>query len=127
MLKERRLLAETVATQLFEAEAAIDAAIAATAALATLLPQVRSTGAIGACISQDALLKAMQTCTELVQARGTIVATHKSLAVAQKQIGLGAVNFGGFVRKEDFGVPGDDGGETGSQTSSPTGRMLRAA
>ena len=125
MLKERRLLAETVAEQLFAAEAAIDAAIAATAALATLMPQVRQTGAIGACISQDALIKAMQTCTELVQARGTIVETHKALSVAQKQIGLGAVAFGGFVQKSDDGIPGAGPGATRHLT--PVASMVRAA
>ena len=39
MLKERRQVAETIAAQLFAAEAAIDAAIAATATLAATMMQ----------------------------------------------------------------------------------------
>ena len=57
----------------------------------------------------------MTTCAKLVEARSAIVATHKALRVAQKQIGLDAVNFGGLVTKI-AGVP-DEG---------PSGRHLFA-
>ena len=99
MLKERRALAQTVADQLFAAEAAIDAAIAATAALTGLMPAIRADVGISALIGQDALLQAAQTCAELVQARGSIVATHRALTTAQHEMGLGAVMFGGLVSK----------------------------
>ncbi len=99
MLKERRLLAQSVANQLFAAEAAIDAAIAATATLTGLMPAIRADAGLSALIGQDALLQASQTCAELVQARGSIVATHKALTVAQHERGLGAVMFGGLVTK----------------------------
>lgn len=98
MLKERRALAQTVADQLFAAEAAIDAAIAATATLTGLMPAIRADAGISALIGQDALLQAAQTCAELVQARGSIVATHKALTVAQGEMGLGAVMFGSFAK-----------------------------
>ena len=99
MLKERRLIAEQVAQQLFAAEAAIDAAIAATAALTGLMPSIRQAAGISAHIGQDALAEAAETCSMLVRARSSIVATHNALTVAQKQMGLGAVNFGGLVDK----------------------------
>jgi hypothetical protein len=99
MLKERRLIAEQVAQQLFAAEAAIDAAIAATATLTGLMPSIRQTAGLSAQIGQDALAEAAETCAMLVRARGSIVATHNALTVAQKQMGLGAVNFGGLVIK----------------------------
>lgn len=99
MLKERRAIAQNVADQLFAAEAAIDAAIAATATLTGLMPSVRADAGISALIGQDALLQASQTCAELVRARGSIVATHKALTIAQHEMGLGAVMFGGLVDK----------------------------
>ena len=99
MLKERRQVAETVAAQLFAAEAAIDAAIAATATLAATIPAVTAEIRVGACVGQDALIEAMASCARLVEARSSIVASHRALSVAQKQIGLGAVNFGGWVDK----------------------------
>ena len=101
MLKERRAIAQSVADKLFAAEVAIDAAIAATAALAGLMPSIRTEAGISALIGQDALMQASQTCMELVQARGSICATHKALTVAQQQMGLGAVAFGGLVDKPD--------------------------
>jgi hypothetical protein len=46
-------------------------------------------------IGQDALMAAMATCQQLVQARASIIETHAHLRTAQKQVGLGAVNFNG--------------------------------
>lgn len=121
MLKERREVAQTVAEQLFAAEAAIDAAIAATAALTAAMVTARQTINIGACIGQDSLTHAAKTCAELVQARGSIVASHAALAVAQKQIGLGAVNFGGWVDKAGVG-PSEEGRQTGQLRAVPSAR-----
>lgn len=99
MLKNRRAAAQGVAEQLFAAEVAIDAAISATAALAGLMPQARQEAGVAAEIGQDALLKASETIAMLVRARAQIVETHSALAVAQRNMGLGAVNFGGLVDK----------------------------
>lgn len=99
MLKERRLIAQNVADQLFAAKAAIDAAIAATATLTGLMPSVRADAGILALIGQDALLQASQTGAELIHACGSIVAAHKALTVAQHEMGLSAVMFGGLVTK----------------------------
>jgi len=104
MLKERRLIAQNVADQLFTAEAAIDAAIAATATLTGLMPSVRSSAGLSALVGQDALLQASQTCAELVRARSSIVATHKALTVAQQEMGLGAVMFGSYVKPFDMAL-----------------------
>ncbi|WP_185965033.1 hypothetical protein [Glacieibacterium frigidum] len=111
MLKERRAAAQQVADQLFAAEAAIDAAIAATATLAALMPTVRTQAGAGACIGQDALLKAVATIGKLSDARTEIVATHAALRVAQRQIGLDAVAFGGMVEK--IGTPPGENGPQG--------------
>jgi methionine synthase II (cobalamin-independent) len=93
MLKERRQAAETVAEKLFVAEAAIDAALAAVAALTASMPEATKTAKIHTHICQDALAKAMESCAKLVQARASIIGTHDALYVAQKTIGLGKVTF----------------------------------
>lgn len=94
MLKQRRLAAETVAEALFAAERAIDDAIAQTAALAGLMPATRQDAKLSAMIGQDALMSAIQTMQSLGLARDNIVATHKHLTTAQRDIGLQAVSFG---------------------------------
>lgn len=99
MLKERRLAAESVAEQLFAAEAAIDAAIAAVAMLTATMPRARMDANLAPMIGHDAMMKAAQTCNSLMEARGSICATHEALSVAQKQIGLGAVAFGSLTKE----------------------------
>ena len=95
MLKERRLAANKVAEQLFVAESAINAAVSAVAQLAAIMPMAAQEANLSACIGQEALINAMATCQQLVEARSRIIATHASLRAAQTQIGLDAVNFMG--------------------------------
>lgn len=95
MLKERRIAAEQVAAALFEAEAAIDAAVSKTALLTGVMPSLRRQAGASALIGQDALERASQAMAALAQARRAIVETHKELSVVQGQIGLGAVALGG--------------------------------
>jgi len=91
MLKQRRLVAEQIAGALFEAEAAIDAAITKTAALTGVMPSLRKEAGASALIGQDAVERASQAIMALADARRAIVETHKELSIAQTQIGLGAV------------------------------------
>ena len=98
MLKQRRMVAEQVASALFEAEAAIDAALAKTAALTGMMPMMRREVGASALVGQDAVERASQAIAALADARRAIVETHKELSVVQGQIGLGAV------------AVGDDGG-----------------
>jgi len=91
MLKQRRMVAEQIAGALFEAEAAIDAAIAKTAALTGVMPSLRKEAGASALIGQDAVERASQAIMALADARRAIVETHKELSIAQTQIGLGAV------------------------------------
>jgi hypothetical protein len=101
MLKERRLAANKVAEQLFAAEAAIDAAVAAVAQLTAVMPVATQEANLAACIGQEALMGAMQTCQQLIEARARIIATHASLRQAQTRIGLDAVNFMGRCPPEE--------------------------
>ena len=125
MLKQRRLLGQQLADQLFAAEAAIDAALAATATLAAMMPTARQEAGVAACMGQDAILSVIQTCGDLGQARSNIVATHRALAAVQKQAGLGAVNFGGWVDKE--ADPADVRSPSGTRQLTPVARVDRAA
>jgi hypothetical protein len=91
MLKQRRMVAEQIASALFEAEAAIDAAITKTATLTGVMPSLRKEAGASALIGQDAVERASQAIMALADARRAIVETHKELSIAQTQIGLGAV------------------------------------
>lgn len=91
MLKQRRMVAEQIAGALFEAEAAIDAAITKTAMLTGIMPSLRKQAGASALIGQDAVERASQTIMALAEARRAIVETHKELSICQTQIGLGAV------------------------------------
>jgi hypothetical protein len=91
MLKQRRMVAEQIAGALFEAEAAIDAAITKTAALTGVMPSLRKEAGASALIGQDAVERASQAIMALAEARRAIVETHKELSIVQTQIGLGAV------------------------------------
>lgn len=93
MLKERRLAANKIAEQLFAAEAAIDAAVSAVAQLTAVMPLASQEAHLAACIGQDALMNAMETCQQLVQARARIINTHAALREAQIKVGLGQVMF----------------------------------
>ena len=95
MLKERRMVAEQVAGALFEAEAAIDAALSKTAHLTGVMPSLRRQAGASALIGQEALESASQAIMALAEARRAIVETHKELSVVQGQIGLGAVRMAG--------------------------------
>ena len=94
MLKQRRLIADQVAASLFEAEAAIDVALAKTAKLAGVMPSLRQDAGLSALIGQAAVERASDAIAALALARRAIVETHKELSLAQQQIGLGAVMFG---------------------------------
>jgi hypothetical protein len=85
------MVAEQVAGALFEAEAAIDAAIAKAAALTGIMPQLRREAGASALIGQDAVEHASQAIVALTDARRSIVETHKQLSIVQAQIGLGAI------------------------------------
>ena len=94
MLKQRRMIADQVAANLFEAEAAIDAALAKAAQLAGVMPALRTDAGLSALIGQDAVERASEAILALAQARRAIVETHKELDLAKTQIGLGAVMYG---------------------------------
>jgi hypothetical protein len=114
MLKQRRMVAEQIAGALFEAEAAIDAALSKTAALTGAMPALRRSAGASALIGQEAVEHASHAIMALAEARRAIVEAHKELSICQGQIGLGAVMI-------------DAGGDKPPVNASLTGgRRLRA-
>jgi hypothetical protein len=106
MLKQRRMVAEQIAGALFEAEAAIDLALAKTAHLTGVMPQLRRQAGASALIGQDAVERASQAIMALAEARRAIVETHKELSIAQGQIGLGAVALGDTGQEKPPAIEG---------------------
>ena len=122
MLKERRMAAEQVATALFDAESAIDAALAKTAALTGVMPSLRKAAGASALIGQDAVERASQAIMALAEARRAIVETHKELSIVQGQIGLGAVTLSGEMGQKPPPTPVQM-----RETAHAHGRNLRVA
>lgn len=94
MGKARREAAEKVALNLFETEAAIDAALAKAAAFLAVMPQARMEAGVAVQMGNEALLKAAEAVAMLTKARAAVVECHDELADVQKQVGLGAVMYG---------------------------------
>lgn len=105
MLKQRREYADQIAASLFEAEAAIDAALSKTAGLAGVMPGMRADAGLSALIGQGAVEWTSKSIAALAEARRAIVETHKELGQAQKLIGLGAVAYGDGAPKPPEAMP----------------------
>jgi hypothetical protein len=95
MLKQRLKAVEQVAAVLYEAEAAIDAALNKTAALTATVPVARSDAGLSAMFCQGAVERLSETIAALAQARRGIVEAHKALTVDKIQMGLGDVRLDG--------------------------------
>lgn len=98
---ERRNAAAEVAQKLFEAEAAIDAALARTAELVGALPTMRLQTRLAATVGQSAVEGAARTVAALSEARASIVLTHDELAGAHRRLGLGRFAAGPIQEKDE--------------------------
>ena len=104
---KRKILGHQVAGQLFAAEAAIDGALSAVAALAAMLPAARVEARLSAVVGQGVFDRSSQTIAALTEARRGIVATHRELSGVQNSIGLRAVSFGGEDKPDENTPPVD--------------------
>lgn len=102
---KRRILGHQVADQLFAAEAAIDGALSAVAALAAMLPTARIEARLSAVVGQGVFDRSSQTLAALTEARRGIVETHRELSSVQHSIGLGAVSLGGDEKPDENSPP----------------------
>ena len=84
----RQSIGEALAARLYTAEAAIDKAMAETAALAAALPGARADAWLSAVTGQRAFSGAAATISALAEARGHLVQTHNTLAAVARRLGL---------------------------------------
>ncbi|MCS6986346.1 MAG: hypothetical protein NZM40_02760 [Sphingomonadaceae bacterium] len=101
MTRHRREIAQQLATGLFDAEIAIDQALAKAAALMSTMPTARLDARVSATVGQPAVDHVAAAIAALSAARAEMVKAHHAFADLQAQFGLGAVNFGaGFIKPE---------------------------
>lgn len=88
MTIERQTVGERLAIRLHAAEAAIDLALAETAALTAMLPTARAEAYLSPVTGQRAFEGAAASVGALTQARGHLVQTHNTLAALGRRLGL---------------------------------------
>lgn len=115
----RHNIGEALAARLYTAEAAIDRAMAETAALAAALPDARAEAYLSAVTGQRAFSGAAATISALAEARGHLVQTHNTLAALARKLGLEALAVGPVDKPGDTPPVGGrvcPEGDTGQQT-----------
>ncbi len=90
----RQSIGEALAARLYAAEAAIDKAMAETAALTAALPGARADAYLSAVTGQKAFSGAAAAIGALAEARGHLVDTHATLAALARRLGLEALAVG---------------------------------
>lgn len=95
-------VAQTMATKLFAAEEAIDAALNKAADLAGFMPMARQEAKLSAEVGQDAFEHLLESMKMLTEARKHMIDTHGALARTQSSARLAPRNFGGFINKPRY-------------------------
>lgn len=98
MLNERLSAAKKIASELHQAEDAIDEAMIRIAQLAATLPAARRDINMSAIVGQEALAKVAHALAAAGEVRQLLTDAHISLTVTQKQVGLGTRMFGAGVK-----------------------------
>lgn len=92
-------IAKDMASKLFAAEEAIDAARNLTAELVSYMPVARQQARVSLDVGQDAIESVLESMQMLSGARERMIETHDALARTQESARLAPRNFGGFVNK----------------------------
>lgn len=103
----RQDIGEALASRLYAAEAAIDAALTETATLAAMLPGARAGAWLSAVSGQKAFDGAAASISALAEARSHLVQTHNTLSALARKLGLDALAVGPVDKPED--TPPRDG------------------
>lgn len=90
-----------VAARLYRVEAAIDTALAETAAFVADLPRARSEAYLSAVAGQQIFDHATESLLAINQARARMVAAHNSLAALARKMGLDVLAVGPLDKPED--------------------------
>lgn len=88
MLRERLEIAQKLATEVHEAEAAIDHAIAKLGVLMVSLPEAQARAKLSSVASDDVFSHMSAAVTGLLGGRTSIVAVHNELATMKDKVGL---------------------------------------
>ena len=103
----RQDIGEALASRLYAAESAIDAALAETAALTAMLPAARAGAWLSAVSGQKAFDGAAASISALTEARSHLVQTHTTLSALARKLGLDTLAAGPVDKPDD--TPPRDG------------------
>lgn len=109
MLNERVSAAKKIASELHEAEDAIDEAMIRIARLAATLPTARRDTNMSAIVGQAAMSKVANALAAAGEVRQLLTDAHLALTVTQKEVGLGTRMFGAGVKGPEGTILTDDG------------------
>lgn len=98
MLNERVSAAKKIATELHQAEDAIDEVMIRIANLAATLPTARRETNMSAIVGQEAMSKVAHALAAAGEVRQLLTDAHLALTVTQKEVGLGTRMFGAGVK-----------------------------
>ena len=104
----RQIIGAALASKLYEAETAIDAALARTAELAAMLPAARADAYLSAVTGQKVFVGAAASISSLTEARSNLVDTHGALAALARKLGLDVLATGPIDKPEDERPKGVD-------------------
>lgn len=99
MLKQRTAAAKAVAKDLFEAERAIDMALAKTAKLPGTIAIQRNRASLSVMIGHGAIERALAAASLLGNARRAIIEAHEELSEAKIHAGLRTLDVGDGIPK----------------------------
>lgn len=97
----RQTVGAALAAKLYEAETAIDAALAHTASLAAMLPTARADAYLSAVAGQKVFTGAAASISALTDARAALVDTHGALTALARKLGLDTLATGPIDKPED--------------------------
>ena len=98
MLNERISAARKIASDLHQAEDAIDETMIRIAQLAAALPAARRDTNMSAIVGQEAMAKVANALAAAGEVRQLLTDAHLALTATQKQVGLGTRMFGAGVK-----------------------------
>lgn len=98
MLNERLSAAKKIASELHQAEDAIDETMIRIAQLAAALPAARRDTNMSAIVGQEAVAKVAHALAAAGEVRQLLTDAHIALTATQKQVGLGTRMFGAGVK-----------------------------
>ena len=111
MLNQRLSAAKKIASELHQAEDAIDETMIRIAQLAATLPTARRDTNMSAIVGQEALAKVAQALAAAGEVRQLLTDAHLALTVTQKEVGLGTRMFGAGVKPPESGALVDEGSQ----------------